>query len=70
MSTTTSRQSGPESYGNEGVPHIDWDWRLTTRCILVSYPGHSLVGFYSSAEMQTACSTTQADWTKKSLITS
>ena len=46
-SDTTPSQSGPESYGNEGVfciPQISSITGASQSDCLVSYPGHSLVG--------------------------
>ena len=62
---TTPGQSGPGSDGNEGVLRIPQSSSFTgtspSDC-LVSYPGHSLVGSYSSAEVQLVYSTAPADW--------
>ena len=55
VSTVGLGQNGPGSNGNEGVFHIPpklQDWSLLFRCSLVSYPGHSMVEGYPSAEMQ------------------
>ena len=58
-------QSGSGSNGNEEVLHISQHSSITgtspSDC-LVSYAGHSLGKSYSSAEMQSVYSTTQADW--------
>ena len=63
----TPGQSGPRSDGNEGVVRISRNSSITrtspSHC-LVSYAGHSFVGggSYLSAEEQSVCSTTLADW--------
>ena len=54
-STTTLRQSGPGSNGNEGVnpQSIDlYDRSLIMKCSFVSFPGYSLGGTYSSTDMR------------------
>ena len=59
-------QSGPESNDNEGVLHIPQSSNITGASpsdYLVSYPGHMLLGSYSSAEMQLVHSTALAGWT-------
>ena len=62
---TTPGQSGPGSNGNKGVLHIPQSSSITgtspSNC-LVSYPGHSMVGSYPSAEKQLVYSTAPADW--------
>ena len=62
---TTSGLSGPGSDGNEGVLRIPQSssitWASPSDC-LISYPGHSLVGSYPSAEKQSVYSTSPADW--------
>ena len=62
-------QRGPGSDGNEGVLSIPQSYSITgtlpSYC-LVSYPGHSLVGWsYPSAEMQSVYSTAPADWARR-----
>ena len=61
---TTTGQSGFWGDDNEGVLHISQSSSFTgvsaSDC-LMSYPGHSLVGSYSSAEMQSIYSAAQAD---------
>ena len=56
LSGTNSRgQRGPASDGNEGVLHIPQSSTITANLpldCLVSYPGHSFLESYSSAEMQ------------------
>ena len=62
---TIPGQSEPASNGNEGVLHIPQSSNITgtsqSDC-LVSYPGHSLRGFYPSAEVQSVYSTDPANW--------
>ena len=61
-------QSGPGSDGNKEVLSIPQSSSITgtspSDC-LVSYPGHSLGGSYSSAEKQSVYSTAPADWAKE-----
>ena len=62
---TTPAQSGPGSNGNEGMLRILQSPSITGTSLsdgLVSYSGHSLEGFYPSAEMQSVYSTAPADW--------
>ena len=51
--------------GDEGVLHISQSSRITgtspSDC-LVSYPGHSLLGPYPSAEVQSVYFTAPVDW--------
>ena len=58
-------QCGPGSDGNEGVLHILQSSGITgispSDCF-VSYPGHSLGGYYPFEEMQLVYSKDQADW--------
>ena len=64
---TTPGQSGPGSDGNEGVlriPQSSSTAGTSPSDCLVSYPGHSLVGSYSSAEVQSVYSTAPAEWAK------
>ena len=62
---TNPSQSGPGSDGNEVVLRIPLSSSITgaspSDC-LVSYPGHSLGKFYSSAEVQSVYSTAFANW--------
>ena len=58
-------QSGPGSNGNERVLYILQSPSITRTSqsdCLVSYAGHSLMGSYPSAEVQSVYSTTPADW--------
>ena len=67
---TTSSLSGPGSDGNKGVlciPQSSCITGTTPSDCLVSYPGHSLVGSYSSTEKQSVYSTAPADWTIKTV---
>ena len=62
---TIPGQSGPGSNSNEGDLHIlqrPSITRTTPSDSVVSYPGHSLVGSYHSAEVQSVYSTAPADW--------
>ena len=62
---TTPGQSGPGSDGNEGVlriPQSSSTAGTSPSDCLVSYPGHSLGGYYPSAEKQSVYSTDPADW--------
>ena len=62
---TTPGQNGPESDGNKGVFCIPQSSSITETSqsdCLVSYPGHSLGGFYPSAEVQSVYSTAPTDW--------
>ena len=56
--TTTPGQNGPDSNGYEGVLHITQSSRTgpSPSDSLVSYPEHLLLGYYSSAEVQSAYS--------------
>ena len=62
---TTPDLSGPGSDNNKGVLRIPQNSSITgdspSDC-LMSYPGHSLGEFYSTAEKQLGYSTTPADW--------
>ncbi len=63
--TATDGQSEPGSEGNKGVLHILQSSSITGVApsdFLVSYPEHSLRGSYPAAEVQSAYSTTPADW--------
>ena len=64
-------QSGPGSNGNEGVLRIPQSSNITgtspPNC-LVSYLGHSLVGSYSSTEVQSVYSTAPGDWARFGLV--
>ena len=63
--TTIPGQSGPGSNGNEGalrIPQISTIPGTSPLDCLVSYPGHSLVGSYPSAEKQSVYSTAPAGW--------
>ena len=65
---TILRQSGPGRNGKERVLQIPQSSSITgtspSDC-LVSYPGHSLGGgFSSSAEVQSVYSTISADWAR------
>ena len=68
LGATILGQSGPGSNGNEGVLCIPQSPSVTgtspSDC-LVSYPGHSLGGFYPSAEVQSVYSTAPANWASK-----
>ena len=66
--TTTPDQSGPGSNDNEGVLHIPQISKagVSQSACLVSYPGHSLVGCYPSAEMQSVYSKVPANWAMES----
>ena len=68
---TTPGQSGPGSDGNEGVLRIPQNFSITgtspSDC-LVLYPGHSLVGSYPSAEVQSVYSTAPADLEKSFVV--
>ena len=60
---TTMCQSGTGSNDSEGLLH-----RITgasTSDCFMSYMGHSLKQFYSSAEMQSMYSTAPADWVNR-----
>ena len=60
-----SSQSGPGSNGNEGVICIPQSFSIigaSPSDFLVSYPRHSLGGFYSSAEKQLMYSSAPVDW--------
>ena len=64
---TTPDQSRSGSDGNEGGLRIPQRSSITGTSpsdSLVSYPGHSLWGSYSSVEMQSVYSTAPADWEK------
>ena len=57
--STNSSQSGPGSYGNYELLHSPklLGYWLTFRYCLVSYPGHSVGGFFfTSAEMESTYS--------------
>ena len=57
-------ESGPGSNGNEGVLCIPQSSSITGTSLsgcLVSYPGHSLVGSYPSAEVQSVYFIAPAD---------
>ena len=63
-STATLGQSGPGSYGNEGVLLIpqNTSTRTSSSDYLVPYPAHSLGGgSYPSAELQLAYSMSPAN---------
>ena len=64
LGVTTPSQNGPGNDGNEGILRIPQSsmTRASQPDCLVSYTGHSLQGFYPSAEMQSVYSTTPADW--------
>ena len=65
---TTLGQCGPGNDGNEGVLHIPQRSSITgtsSSDCLVSYPGHLLREFSSSAEIQTVCYTGLLNWAKK-----
>ena len=65
LDATAPSQSGPESDGNERVPHIPQSPSITGASpsyFLVSYPGHLLGECYPSAEMQSVYSAAPADW--------
>ena len=51
---TTPDRSGSGYNVNEGVPHIPHSFKTgaSPSDCFVTYPGHSLMGFYTSAEMQ------------------
>ena len=60
----TSGQSGPESYGTEGVrsfPQNSIFTEASNSVYLMSHPWHLFVGFYSSAEILSLYSTTGLD---------
>ena len=62
---TTPDKSGPGNNGNEGVLRIPQSSSITGASptdYLVSYLGHSLEEFYSSAEMQLVYFTAPIDW--------
>ena len=61
--TSTLGQSGPGSNDDEGVLHITQSFRIgaSTSDGLLSYPGHSLVGSYPFAEIQSVYSTVPTD---------
>ena len=62
----TSGLNWPASDGNEGVILIPQGSCITGTSPIdyfVSYPGHSLVGSYPSAEKRSVYSTAPADWT-------
>ena len=62
---TTPGQSGLGRDGNEDVLHIPQSSSIigtSPSGCLVSYPGHSLRGSYSSAEKQSVYSIAPADW--------
>ena len=59
-----------EQWQLRGTPHfpkLQHEWSLTKKS-LVSYPGHSLVGSYPFAEMQSEYSAASADWTTRTLV--
>ena len=62
---TIPGQSAPGSNGNEGVLRILQSPSITgtspSNC-LVSYPGYSLGGVYSSADVKSVYATVQAHW--------
>ena len=65
------KQSGPGSDGNKGVLHISQSSSITQISpsdFLVSYPEHSLVGSYPSAEVQLVYSTAPEITVSMSLI--
>ena len=65
---TTLGQSEPGRNGNDGVLRIPQSPSITgasSSDCLVSYPGHSLVGSYLSAEKQSVYSTAPANWATK-----
>ena len=68
---TTPAQSAPGSDDNEGVLRIPQNSNITATSpsdCLVSYPGHSFWGSYSSAEKQSVYSAVPTDWaTEQSL---
>ena len=59
---TTSGQSGPRT-----IPQSLAITRVPPSDCLVSYPVHSLVGSYSSAEKQSVYSTATTDWVSPSI---
>ena len=62
---TTPNYRGPKSDGNKGVLLIPRSSSITgtsSSDCLVSLPGHSLEGSYSSAEKQSVYSTAPASW--------
>ena len=62
---TIPGQSGSRSDDNEGVLRFLQSYRITGASPLdglMSYPGHSLVGSYPSAEIQLVYSTAPANW--------
>ena len=63
--TTTVGQSRPVSDGNEEVLCISQSSSITGASpsdYLVSYPGHSLWGSYSFAEIESVYPTTSTNW--------
>ena len=68
ISNNFSLAFGPRSNGNEKMLHIPQSSSITGTSpwdCLVSYPGHSLLGSYPSADVQLVYSTAQADWAMK-----
>ena len=56
---TTPDQRG---HGSDGIPQSSSITEASPSDCLVSYPGYSLRGSYSSADMQSVHSTARADW--------
>ena len=68
---TTPGQNEPGSDGNEGVlciPQSSSTARTSLLDCLVSYPGHTLMGSYPSAEVQSVYSTVPTEWAITSLF--
>ena len=61
---TTPGQSGSGRDGNEGVLLHSQKLQYYCSDCLVSYPGHSLVEYYPSAEKLSVYSTAQAYWAR------
>ena len=67
--TTTLGQSRLGSNGNNGVFHILQSSSITGASpsdFLVLYPGHSLVEYYTTAEIQSMYSAAPSDWANTS----
>ena len=66
---TTPGQNGSGSNGNKGVLHISQSSRTgaSSSDCLMSYPGHSVVGSYPTAEIQSVYSTAPATWVAESI---
>ena len=70
-STTTLVQSEPGSDGNEGVlciPQSSSNTVTSPSDCLVSYAGHSLLGSYLSADVQSVYSTAPVDWARVNMV--